>query len=677
MSQEKVFKTLESLGLSKPDAQVYIFLGKKGPQKGKDIAKALKMPKQRLYLVLKNLQSKGIVNATLEHPAKFSALPFEKALDLFVKAKMEEAHRIDGDKNEILSDWQSIAISETGDQSPKFTVLEGRNYIYPRLKQMIEDTKSQLSIISTVPGLVSADQFGLLEAAFNHAAKTKTKFRFLTEVSKENLKAAKMLLEKMPKRIANVEGRTPELDFKLISRMLIRDDVEAAFFVGQEVNKTAKDNDEVCLWTNSNSIVNSFKAVFEDLWHNSANFESRVAEIETGKPTAKTYIMTDPEASRKKYGDVMASAKKEIFIVTSAEGLVEAWKNDAGLRAKTEKGVSIKIMAPITCENLEFAMKLIGICEVRNGPPGWLITTIIDNKILFQAKTYKNEEIGENQALFYSSDPAYVETTINMINKLWKNARVPSHRTLKSILDNTNNFERTYRKKLIGEVVYEAPPGKIKESDILNKIFAGKKYPTPKGLSDIVKYYGSSAIGIVYPPEYFQLPELLFNVLKCNKQSSFGVEDWLIISLKTETKEGSKYIPVVYVTDNPRAAKFRTAFFTNSSQSKSVQVMKEHELQVHVQGNSLFAGWTTPIALPILESSIPPAALLFEGYGNITSGAVTRINQFGRIQEVEFNRMEARFTFFHPSSNYSGPGIDGFFDREMIFTSYPKEKSVD
>ena len=111
MSQEKVLKTLQSLGLSQFDAQVYLFLGKRGPQKGIDIAKALKMQKQHLYLILKNLQSKAIVSATIERPARFSAVPFEKVLDMYVKSKMDEAQRIKDGKTEILSDWQSVAVA--------------------------------------------------------------------------------------------------------------------------------------------------------------------------------------------------------------------------------------------------------------------------------------------------------------------------------------------------------------------------------------------------------------------------------------------------------------------------------------------------------------------------------------------------------------------------------------
>ena len=130
MSQEKVLKTLVSLGLTPLDAKVYILLAKKGPIKARDAAKALKISKQRLYPIIKNLQSKGIVNSTLEHPARFSAVPFEKMLDSFQKAKIEQARRIQQNKEELLSDWQSIAIAESESAPAKFTVIEGKNYIY-------------------------------------------------------------------------------------------------------------------------------------------------------------------------------------------------------------------------------------------------------------------------------------------------------------------------------------------------------------------------------------------------------------------------------------------------------------------------------------------------------------------------------------------------------------------
>jgi sugar-specific transcriptional regulator TrmB len=66
------------------------------------------MYKQQLYPCLKSLQKKGVVNATCKRPARFSALPFEKVLDLLIKANIEEAERMIHDKEKLLSNWRSM-----------------------------------------------------------------------------------------------------------------------------------------------------------------------------------------------------------------------------------------------------------------------------------------------------------------------------------------------------------------------------------------------------------------------------------------------------------------------------------------------------------------------------------------------------------------------------------------
>jgi sugar-specific transcriptional regulator TrmB len=108
LSQEWLIRTLASLGLKRTDAQVYVFLTKAGSQKAKTIANQMGMYKQKLYRSLKTLQAKGMVNATREHPAIFSAVSLEKVLDAFIEAKKEEAQRVEQNKDEILSSWQSI-----------------------------------------------------------------------------------------------------------------------------------------------------------------------------------------------------------------------------------------------------------------------------------------------------------------------------------------------------------------------------------------------------------------------------------------------------------------------------------------------------------------------------------------------------------------------------------------
>ena len=94
LSLERVLKTLEGFGLSRVDAEVYVYLAKKGPKKGRELANALRITKQQLYPSLKNLKNKGVVTVSLERPVLFSAVAFEKVLELFIKIKVDQAKAI-------------------------------------------------------------------------------------------------------------------------------------------------------------------------------------------------------------------------------------------------------------------------------------------------------------------------------------------------------------------------------------------------------------------------------------------------------------------------------------------------------------------------------------------------------------------------------------------------------
>lgn len=103
MSLEKALKALMNLGLSLVDAQVYVYLSKKGPHAEKDLANALKTTDQQLCRSLRNLQEKGFVTSKTEHQTIFIAVPLEKVIENIVKAKTEETQRIEQDKEHYLS----------------------------------------------------------------------------------------------------------------------------------------------------------------------------------------------------------------------------------------------------------------------------------------------------------------------------------------------------------------------------------------------------------------------------------------------------------------------------------------------------------------------------------------------------------------------------------------------
>ena len=108
ISHERIIKGVVSLGLTQSAAEVYVHLAKQGPQEARAIAEALNMHEQLIYRSLRSLKNRGIVSATPERPAEFSALPFDKALELLIKAHLKESQKIEQEKDEILSHWHSV-----------------------------------------------------------------------------------------------------------------------------------------------------------------------------------------------------------------------------------------------------------------------------------------------------------------------------------------------------------------------------------------------------------------------------------------------------------------------------------------------------------------------------------------------------------------------------------------
>ena len=283
LSEETIKKLLKDFGLTEKETEVYLLLAKNPLLKGGDIAKSLHMHKAQVYRSLKSLQDKSIVESTLESPIRFTALPFENVLDFFAKVKREEAAFIDEKKEDLIDSWNKISKTKTEVAAEKFAVMKGKQKINSKTLQIIKETKNRLSIITTIPELVHADQMGLFNAAFQHPLKSEIQFRVLTKIFDENLNAFESLFRKATNANVSFMGRTPELDSRLPPRMIIRDDEEILFYITPKANQTTKEHDEICLWTNCKALVQAFHADFEDAWAKAIDILEKIAEKKLAK----------------------------------------------------------------------------------------------------------------------------------------------------------------------------------------------------------------------------------------------------------------------------------------------------------------------------------------------------------------------------------------------------------
>ena len=90
MSLELIIKALVSLGLSRLDAEVYVYIAKMGSQTAKDLDGALNYSKNQISTSLRMLTAKALVT---KEGVKFSAIPFEEALNLLIEREKKQANQ--------------------------------------------------------------------------------------------------------------------------------------------------------------------------------------------------------------------------------------------------------------------------------------------------------------------------------------------------------------------------------------------------------------------------------------------------------------------------------------------------------------------------------------------------------------------------------------------------------
>jgi sugar-specific transcriptional regulator TrmB len=672
-SSISIKKVLKDFGLTEKEAEIYILLAKSGVLRGGEIVARAKKHRAQVYRILKILQTRGLVETTLEAPTRFTAVPFETFLDLNIRAKRNEAALIEKEKQELLVDWNRIKNPIYEPSLEKFSVIEGRNKISSKLLQIIKQAKGQLSALLTVPDIERADQFGILDAFHSHK-NLPTQFRLLTELSEQNLNAIKKVAETKTRYKVELKGRDADVTGRLLPRMIIRDDAEILLWLSHKPVATILQDDSLCLWTNCKIIVQTFLGVFEEQWGNAVGIEQKIfqATHDQGRAlkTDQISVIGNPDLARKNYEKNLHLAEHEIIMLTSSQGLVELFEDSSLLREWTERGVAVKIMAPITSENMHAAEKLSAYSEVRHIPLGYSRTTIVDGKNLFQFKLLSTEQEEQNPSayldnMFFTFDYATVCKTKLMLEDIWQNANNPPANTLAF-------KKRDIFKELIGYVGKEEPEEKLTEKDILDKISNSKRIPLrghPAKYTTII--YGSSAVAMFHPPEEFGLEDMRIHIFHANKQSSFGAEDFMNIQLSLETPMGKTWVPVAHITDNPKSVHLRKVVWAGTPAAQNIQVLKNDELKVSVHGNTLFAGWTVPISLLPPKPTLPPCCIQFDGYGELETGIVKTGTRSGRQQTYEFNGLEAFVTLFHPSSKFSGPGTDGVLLRDMIMTARP------
>ncbi len=261
MLLEKLKIELAKFGLTANQSKVFLFLEKSGPSTATEVSKSLKIPRTETYHLLSNLQNRGIVLASFQHPIKFAALSLEKAIGTLITAEKERVKQLENHEKSLVELWNIIpgySIKQDCVKDGKFQMIQGINQMTGKIGDMISNAKKSIQVLASEKDFMKFYHSGFLERIEDSAA---AEVQLISSSSKNTPYIFKGKLKDRAKRMPN--RIKEDLCF------IIKDDDELMLFM---TNPSKPSQDIFAMWTDSISMVYTLKLLFGYIWSNSRYF---------------------------------------------------------------------------------------------------------------------------------------------------------------------------------------------------------------------------------------------------------------------------------------------------------------------------------------------------------------------------------------------------------------------
>ena len=248
---------LTELGLTPPQASVYVTLLSLGAAGARTISSASGLAREDTYRALRALGSLGLVEIIMERPYAFSAVEPELGVKVLLSRLQ---NRFDGiQKNAMaITEWLKgiDRVEKTYQAQPNKYLfkLEGGSQIFDRMERLIKSCKTSLVRVTSGTGICQNYVLGIIDLE-EEVAKRGGKVRAVTEVDSNN----RGIVEEYAK-FADVR-HLPAVRSML--KFVVADSDQMIFFT---TNPAQDVRDLGAIWTNSRPLIEGFQTEFEQSW---------------------------------------------------------------------------------------------------------------------------------------------------------------------------------------------------------------------------------------------------------------------------------------------------------------------------------------------------------------------------------------------------------------------------
>ena len=257
---DSLLTSLLEFGLTQNQARVYLFLSKNTSKSAPDISKSLKIARTETYHLLNGLQSKGITIAAFGKPTKFQAVPFDKSINILVNNERSRIDELEKQTLYMVSQWNLIPDTETADaliKENRFQIVQGKVSIVGKLNQLINSAKKDVLLLGSEKDFMKFYHTDFIDSVKD----TNINIKILMSTNNN----APYIVDELPANcIKKFEDSLGENLW-----FLIKDCEEIFFFI-----KNSENEEMLAVWTDSKTMLNSMKLLFNMIWKKAEMFEN-------------------------------------------------------------------------------------------------------------------------------------------------------------------------------------------------------------------------------------------------------------------------------------------------------------------------------------------------------------------------------------------------------------------
>jgi sugar-specific transcriptional regulator TrmB len=154
-NSDEYLSTLVELGLSVPQAKIYLALAKSCSLKVQEISTSSGVARPDVYRVLIKLEEAGFIERTISTPQEFCAVPFEKCVSNLVQIKMNKTAELHQKVLKLTQEFRQNVTVERPNEKFHFMLLPSKRAIYAKSQEMLQEVQTIIEFLSLTRRMIA------------------------------------------------------------------------------------------------------------------------------------------------------------------------------------------------------------------------------------------------------------------------------------------------------------------------------------------------------------------------------------------------------------------------------------------------------------------------------------------------------------------------------------------